>query len=304
MDSQEFQAEEFERNRTYLRTVAQRILGSSAEADDAVQEAWLRVSRSDTDAVENMRGWLTTIVSRICLDMLRTRRARHEELVDDWSFELDSSFAGAPEAGAGPEDEALRADAVGVALLVVLERLAPAERLAFVLHDMFGVPFEEIAPIVDRSVAATRQLASRGRRRVRGIGADEGGTDGGSPELEAERAGQRRVIDAFLAASREGDFTGLLQVLDPDVEFRSTRTSALDPTPTRGPGSGRGGADRARPRLAVRAPGPPRDRRRAPGLVVATEKRILTVLAMTIEDGKVKRMDVNVFAAAERPSLS
>src|SRR5690349_23197444 len=136
-----FQAEQFEQNRTYLRTVAQRILGSASEADDAVQEAWLRVNRSDAESIENMRGWLTTIVSRICLDMLRSRRARREDLVDDWSFELDQ-----PDPFPGPEDEALQADAVGIALLVVLERLSPAERLAFVLHDMFGVPFEEIAP--------------------------------------------------------------------------------------------------------------------------------------------------------------
>jgi RNA polymerase sigma-70 factor, ECF subfamily len=276
------QTEEFERNRLYLKTVAQRILGSPAEAEDAVQEAWLRVNRSDTDAVDNLRGWLTTIVSRICFDMLRTRRARREEPAEDWSFEFE------PDGGLGPENEALQADAIGVALLVVLDRLSPAERLAFVLHDMFGVPFEEIAPIVERSSAATRQLASRARRRVRGLGAD------------AEQASaERRVVEAFLAASRNGDFEGLLAVLDPDVEFRSTRTSIADPTPLEVHG-----------RDAVARTVVARGSRFAhlgryatvggrPGAVVATESRIISLVAMTIEDGLVKRMDVNVFPAAQ-----
>jgi RNA polymerase sigma factor (sigma-70 family) len=285
----EFQAEQFEQNRTYLTAVAQRILGSAAEADDAVQEAWLRVVRSDTDAVENMRGWLTTIVSRICLDMLRSRRARREEPFEDWSFELDQ-----PDPFPGPQDEALRADAVGVALLVVLERLTPAERLAFVLHDMFGVPFEEIAPIVERSLAATRQLASRGRRRVRGLAGDR----------DPERAAQRQVIDAFLAASRTGDFEGLLAVLDPDVEFRATRTSAVDPTPI----EARGQTDVARTVLARGAPFAHLARHAVvggrPGLVVATHARIITLVAMTIENGRVKRMDVNVFPDGDPGSPS
>jgi RNA polymerase sigma factor (sigma-70 family) len=165
MDAKEWQAEEFERNRTHLRAVAQRMLGSAAEADDAVQEAWLRLNRADTSEVENMRGWLTTVVSRICLDMLRSRQARREDLVEGWPDEpLVSLF----EDESNPEQEALMADSVGLAMLVVLDTLSPAERLAFVLHDMFGVPFEEIAPIVQRNAAATRQLASRARRRVRG----------------------------------------------------------------------------------------------------------------------------------------
>jgi RNA polymerase sigma factor (sigma-70 family) len=277
-------ADEFERNRVYLRTVAQRILGSPAEAEDAVQEAWLRVNRSDTDTVENMRGWLTTIVSRICLDMLRTRRARREEPVDDWSFALE------PDEAPGPETEALQADAVGVALLVVLDRLSPAERLAFVLHDMFGMPFEEIAPIVERSSAATRQLASRARRRVRGLGLD-------SDQASAER----RVVEAFLAASRDGDFEGLLSVLDPEVEFTATRTSVADPTPLEVHG-----------REAVARAVVARGARFAhlgryatvggrPGAVVATESRIISLVAMTIEGGVIKRMDVNVFPGAQRP---
>jgi RNA polymerase sigma-70 factor (ECF subfamily) len=289
----QFEAEQFERNRTYLRTVAERILGSPSEADDAVQEAWLRVSRADVDAVENMRGWLTTIVSRICLDMLRSRRARREDLVDDWSFELDDAVSPAT----APEAQALEADAVGVALLVVLDRLAPAERLAFVLHDMFGVPFDEIAPVVERSPAATRQLASRARRRVRGL-ADS------SESAASDLAAQRRVVEAFLAASREGDFDGLMAVLDPEIEFRANMTNLADPMPVAMTG-GAAVADRILARgsqfahLARLATVGGR-----PGIVVATNRSVLSLLAMTIEDGRVKRLDVMVFPAAERPRLS
>jgi RNA polymerase sigma-70 factor (ECF subfamily) len=288
----QFEAEQFERNRTYLRTVAERILGSPSEADDAVQEAWLRVSRADVDAVENMRAWLTTIVSRICLDMLRSRRARREDLVEDWSFELDEVVSAAP----APEAQALEADAVGVALLVVLDRLTPAERLAFVLHDMFGVPFDEIAPVVERSPAATRQLASRARRRVRGL-ADS------SETAASDLAAQRRVVEAFLAASREGDFDGLMAVLDPDVEFRANMTNLADPMPVAMTG-GAAVADRILARgsqfahLARLATVGGR-----PGIVVATSRSVLSLLAMTIEDGRVKRLDVMVFPAAQRPRL-
>jgi RNA polymerase sigma-70 factor (ECF subfamily) len=210
VDRDTWQTEQFERNRPHLRTVAYRMLGSGAEADDAVQEAWLRLSRADATGIENMQGWLTVIVSRICLDMLRARRARREELFEDW---LDAPIVTLEEP-TDPEQEAVMADSVGLALLVVLQTLGPAERLAFVLHDMFGVPFEEIAPIVERSVPATRQLASRARRRVRG----------GEPEAAAASlTEQRRVVEAFLAASRNGDFEALLEVLDPDVEFRVER---------------------------------------------------------------------------------
>src|SRR5690242_10387567 len=201
------QTEEFERNRERLRSVAYRMLGSLTEADDAVQEAWLRVNRADSDAIDNMRSWLTVIVSRVCLDMLRARRARHEELFEDALPQPIVTL----EDGTDPEREALVADSVGIALQVVLETLTPAERLAFVLHDMFGMSFEEIAPIVERSEPATRQLASRARRRVRGA------------EPSASAAGDkqhRAVIDAFLAASREGNFEALLEVLDPDVVMR------------------------------------------------------------------------------------
>jgi RNA polymerase sigma-70 factor (ECF subfamily) len=201
----DWQTEEFERNRQHLQTVAYRMLGSRSEAEDAVQEAWLRLSRSNTEAVENLAAWLTTVVARVSLDMLRSRRARREEYVP-----LPEPIVTIED---GPEDEAVLADSVGLALLVVLDTLTPAERLAFVLHDMFGMPFEEIAPIVDRSGAATRQLASRARRRVRGA----------TPRTDPDLREQRRVVDAFLAASRAGDFEALLKVLDPDVVFRADR---------------------------------------------------------------------------------
>jgi RNA polymerase sigma-70 factor (ECF subfamily) len=199
-------ARQFEDARPHLRAVAYRMLGSVTEADDAVQEAWLRLGRSDESALENLRGWLTTVVARVCLDLLRSRRARREDYVGSWLPEPIVSEA----AEADPEQEALLADSVGLALLVVLETLTPAERLAFVLHDMFGVPFEEIGEIVDRSPAAARQLASRARRRVRGA----------APQPDSDVARQREVVDAFLAASRAGDFEALIAVLDPEVVFR------------------------------------------------------------------------------------
>ena len=204
MDENKFLTERFEANRTHLRSVAYRMLGSRAEADDAVQEAWLRLSRADTSSVENLSGWLTTVTARVCLDMLRGRKARREE-------ELSPLV---PEPAIGQESvehDMLLADQVGAALLVVLETLEPAERLAFVLHDMFAVPFEQIAPIVGRSPAAARQLASRARRRVQGRSE--------TPEVDVTR--QREIVDAFLAASRGGDFDALLAVLDPDVVFRA-----------------------------------------------------------------------------------
>jgi RNA polymerase sigma factor (sigma-70 family) len=203
MNEQKFLAEQFEANRARLRAVAYRMLGSTSEVDDAVQEAWLRLSRSDTSDVANLAGWLTTVVARVCLDMLRARKSRREQPMGP----------DVPEPAASPESErdAEMADSVGAALLVVLETLAPAERLAFVLHDMFAVPFEEIAPIIGRTPAAARQLASRARRRVQG-----------TPVVaDADLSRQRKVVDAFLAASRGGDFEALLAVLDPDVVFRA-----------------------------------------------------------------------------------
>ena len=207
MTERDWLADRFEERRTRLRAVAYRMLGSLSEADDAVQEAWLRLNRTDSDAIENLDAWLTTVVARVSLNMLRARRTRREEPLEAQLPEpiLDRAD------GMNPEHEALLADSVGLALLVVLETLSPPERLAFVLHDMFAVPFEEIGPIVDRSPEAARQLASRARRRVQG--------EGKVPD--ADLATQRCVVDAFLAASREGDFEGLLAVLDPDVVLRA-----------------------------------------------------------------------------------
>jgi RNA polymerase sigma-70 factor (ECF subfamily) len=207
VDDGDTQADEFEQHRAHLRAVAYRMLGSVSEAEDAVQESWLRLKRTETSQVENMRGWLTTVVARVCLDLLRARRARRE---DGFGGELPEPIVTLPQEN-GPEDEALLADSIGLALLVVLDTLTPAERLAFVLHDMFGMPFGEIAPLVERSPAATRQLASRARRRVRGA----------TPAEEPDLRRQRRVVDAFLAAARAGDFDALVAVLDPDVVFRA-----------------------------------------------------------------------------------
>ena len=206
MDQHETLAEEFERNRPRVRAVAVRMLGSGAEADDAVQETWLRLARNDAGAVDNLGAWLTTVVSRVCLDQLRSRKARREE---DWDRH-DRELAGSP-GSVDPEEQALLADSVGAAMLAVLDTLPPAERVAFVLHDMFAVPFEQVAPLVDRSPAATRQLASRGRRRVQGRDA----------VVTDDAARQREVVRAFLAASREGDFAGLIALLDPSVVLRA-----------------------------------------------------------------------------------
>ena len=213
MDDDEAPAERFEENRLHLRAVAYRMLGSPSEADDAGQEAWLRLNRSATGGVENLRGWLTTVVARVCLDMLRSRKSRREEPLDARVPEPIVSR----EDGIDPEHEALLADAVGLALLVVLETLAPAERVAFVLHDMFDLPFDDIAPIVGRSPTAARQLASRARRRVQGA----------AMVPDADRTRQREVVDAFLAASRGGDFDALLALLDPDVVLRADSAAVL-----------------------------------------------------------------------------
>ena len=207
MHERDWLAERFEEQRTRLRAVAYRMLGSLSEADDAVQETWVRLSRSDADEIENLGGWLTTVVGRVSLNMLRSRRARREEPIDVRMPEPIVDRAD----GTDPEHEALLADSVGLALLVVLEKLSPAERLAFVLHDVFAVPYDEIAPIVDRSPEAARQLASRARRRIRG--------EDTVPDADLET--QREVLDAFVAAARDGDFEALLEVLDPDVVLRA-----------------------------------------------------------------------------------
>jgi RNA polymerase sigma factor (sigma-70 family) len=207
MEQQEWLAQQFEDHRPHLRAVAYRMLGSLNEADDAVQDAWIRLSRADTSEVENLGGWLTTIVARVALNMLRARKTRGEQALDVHVPDPIIDSAG----GTDPEHEALLADSVGLALLVVLETLTPAERLAFVLHDMFAVPFEEIAPIVERSPEATRQLASRARRRVRG-----------TPTVpDADLNAQWEVVEAFLAAARKGDFDALVAVLDPDAVLRA-----------------------------------------------------------------------------------
>ena len=277
MDERDRLAEPFEENRTHLRAVAYRMLGSLSEAEDAVQEAWLRLSRADTSEVENLKGWLTTVVARVCLDTLRSRKSRREEPL---GAHLPEPIA-KREDRADPEHEALLADSVGLALLVVLDTLTPAERLAFVLHDMFAVPFDEIAPIVRRSPAAARQLASRARRRVQGA----------PTAPHADLARQREVVDAFLAALRGGDFNGLLAVLDPDVVVRSD-AAAVAPDGSREVRGARTwaegalafsrGARFARPALV----------NGAVGVVRAPRGRLFRVVTFTITRGKIVQIDV------------
>src|SRR4051794_32206431 len=274
MNEHEVLAERFEANRTHLRAVAYRMLGSVSEADDAVQEAWLRLSRTDASRVENLGGWLTTVVARVSLDMLRSRNARREGPLEAHVPEPIVSSA----AGVDPEHEALIADSVGLALLVVLETLSPAERLAFVLHDMFGVPFDEIAPIVDRSPAAARQLASRARRRVRGA----------APVPDADLARQRQVVDAFLAAARDGDFDALVAVLDPDVVLRVDR----------GPGAShevRGAAAVAGQALTfaqLAALARPALVNGAAGFVVSRDGQPISVAGFTVTNGRIAEIDL------------
>jgi RNA polymerase sigma factor (sigma-70 family) len=275
MNERDYLAERFEAHRTHLRAVAYRMLGSLGDVDDAVQEAWLRLSRVEATGIDNLGGWLTTAVARVCLDMLRSRQRRREE-----PFTPD-----APEpvatgtSGSTPEQEALLADSVGLALLVVLDRLSPAERLAFVLHDMFSVPFEEIAPIVGRSEEATRQLASRARRRVRGGAA--------APDPDLVR--QREVVDAFLAALRGGDLEGLLAVLDPDLVVRT------DLAPPGAQAEVRGAAVWAKGAIAyghmarlVR----PALVNGAVGLVIAQRGRLSRALTFKIVNGKITEIEV------------
>ena len=236
MDERDWLAERFEENRPHLRAVAYRVLGSASEADDAVQETWLRLSRSGAGEVENLGGWLTTIVARVSLNMLRSRISRREEPMDPpvTGQPVSGGLAAGPLTGTDPEHEAVLADSVGLALLVVLDTLTPAERLAFVLHDMFAVPFEEIAPIVERSPAATRQLASRARRRVQQAEPQnpkepQNPEDPGEPEAERqpdEASRKREVVAAFLAASRDGNFEALLAMLDPDIVLRADAAAA------------------------------------------------------------------------------
>jgi RNA polymerase sigma-70 factor (ECF subfamily) len=276
MDEKDWLAERFEANRSRLRAVAYRMLGSMSEADDVVQDAWFRLSRSDTGAVENLDGWLTTVVGRLCLDALRSRHARREDALDP---HVPDPVVRREDA-VDPEEEALLADSVGMALLVVLDMLDPAERLAFVLHDMFGVPFDEIAPVVGRSPEATRQLASRARRRVQG-----GAT---TPDVDVRR--QREVVDAFLTAAREGNFEALVSVLDPDVVLRADAGPGAPLSAVRrgaetvGTGAMRF-ADPTRVHHPARVNG-------AAGAVVTVDGRLVSVMAFHIVDGKIAEIDV------------
>lgn len=273
MDNQNFLAGQFEAHRRHLQRVAYRMLGSSGEAEDAVQEAWLRLSRSDVAGIDNLGGWLTTVVARVCLDTLRSRKTRREE-----PLEGEPDDAPHHVVAGNPERDAELADNVGTALLIVLEALVPAERVAFVLHDMFDLPFEEIAPIVGRSTDAARQLASRARRRVRGS----------AKAAQPDVASQRRVVDAFLAAARSGDMAGLLAVLDPDVvlnaDAAATRLGGI--AELRGAqavaDSFKGKAAQARPALVDGAL----------GVVVAPQGRLLLVLNLVVDEGRITAIDV------------
>ena len=278
MNERDFLADRFEANRTHLHAVAYRMLGSVSEADDAVQEAWLRLSRrAEQDELDNLRAWLTTVVARICLDMLRSRRSRREESLDT---HLPDPIVSRDEE-ADPEHEALLADSVGLALLVVLETLTPAERLAFVLHDMFAVPFDEIAPIVDRSPAAARQLASPARRRVQGA----------APEPDTDLDRQREVVDAFLAASRGGDFEALVAVLDPDIVLRADG-GTLRPGATTELRGARAVAGQARRYAALARFARPALVNGAPGAVVAPGGRPYAVIGFTVRGGRIVEMDI------------
>jgi RNA polymerase sigma factor (sigma-70 family) len=275
---QQLLAQRFEEQRGHLRAVAYRMLGSLAEADDAVQEAWLRLSRTDTDDVANLAGWLTTVTGRICLDMLRSRTARREESLDVHLPDPVISY----DDGTDPEHEALTADAVGLALLVVLETLTPAERLAFVLHDLFGVPFTEIGPIVGRTPDAAKMLASRARRRVRS----------GSVEPDSDLRRQREVVDAFMAAARGGDLGALVELLDPDVVLRADMGAAApaDLTPLVV-----GAAAVAGRALLFAQPGGISERalvNGAAGVVTRRNGRLVAVLGFTIAHGKIAAIDV------------
>ena len=273
MDEREWLTERFEQHRPHLRAVAYRMLGSVQESDDALQEAWLRIRDHDPDRVENLQAWLTTVVGRVCLNMLRSRRARREE----GSVHVPDPVVSWEEDG--PQHEVLLADSVGLALLVLLESLTPAERLAFVLHDVFGVPFADIAAALDRSEAAAQQLASRARRRVRD-----------SPEPDRDLARQRRVVDAFFAASRDGDFEALLEVLDPDVELH------IDGGRLRADGSlALRGADAVAAHTATYAKLHPFVRpalvNGAAGAVVAPRGRVMSVMAFTVTHGRIVQID-------------
>jgi RNA polymerase sigma-70 factor (ECF subfamily) len=281
MDDREWLTERFEHHRPRLRAVAYRMLGSLGEADDALQEAWLRIRDQDPESVENLQAWLSTVVGRVCLNMLRSRQARREEHIPDPVVSLEGEE--------GPEDEALLAESLGLALLVVLESLSPAERLAFVLHDVFGVPFADIAGVLDRSEAAAQQLASRARRRVRQ-----------SPEPDPDLARQRRVVQAFFAASRDGDFAALLEVLDPEVQLR------IDGGTLRAEASlTLHGAEDVAAHTATYSKLYPFVRpalvNGAAGAIVAPRGRVMSVMAFTVTNGRIVRIDALVDPQRLRP---
>jgi len=278
MDERDLLGAWFEENRRHLKAVAYRMLGSAAEAEDAVQETWFRLSRTDTDRLENPAGWLTTVVGRVCLDMLRSRASRREDPV---GLVPDEGVVGGDSAGreADPEQQAVLADAVGLALLVVLEMLDPEERLAFVLHDMFGVPFDEIAPIVDRTPPAARQLASRARRRVRGA----------NPVPETDLVQRRAIVDAFLSAARGGDFDALIAVLAPDVVSRTDARGIGATPPVRGARAVAGGAVMFGP-IALSAQPVLVDG--LPGVLAAQHEHDRRVMTFRIEQGLITEIEV------------
>ncbi|MDX3581279.1 sigma-70 family RNA polymerase sigma factor [Streptomyces europaeiscabiei] len=280
MSGTEFLAGVFEEHRSHLRAVAYRMLGSLSDADDAVQEAWLKLNRSDVSGVQNLGGWLTTVVSRVCLDMLRSRATRREESLHDQDgrIRLPDPVVSGPN-GVDPEQEILVADSVGIALMIVLQTLSPAERLAFVLHDLFAVPFDEIGPVLGRTAASTRQLASRARRRV----------NGAAPVPDTDLARRRQVVDAFLTASRGGDFEALLAVLDPEVVARSDG-GALRPSLLR-----RGAAEVASQAITFARfaeAGYAALVNGTPGVVAVAEGRALSVMAFTIQGGRITAIDI------------
>ncbi|MCC3772419.1 sigma-70 family RNA polymerase sigma factor [Streptomyces sp. UNOC14_S4] len=275
MDEKDLLAERFEAYRPHLRAVGYRMLGSLSEADDAVQEAWLRLSRSDAEDIGNLGGWLTTVVGRVCLDMLRSRGSRGEEPLD--TVQVPDPLVSDVD-GADPEQQALVADSVGLALLVVLETLAPAERLAFVLHDMFGVPFDQIAPMVGRTPAAARQLASRARRRVRA----------GAPAPDPDLARQRQVVDAFLTASRGGDFDALVALLDPEVLLRAD-TGQGATREVRGPAAV---ANQALLFRAVARFARPVLVNGTVGILTAPDGEAVAIMGLTIVEGRIRTIEI------------
>ncbi|MFE0042373.1 sigma-70 family RNA polymerase sigma factor [Streptomyces albireticuli] len=284
MSEKDVLARRFEEHRPHLRAVAYRMLGSLGEAEDAVQEAWFKLNRSDTSGVENLAGWLTTVVGRVCLDMLRSRATRREEPLEDEEgrVRLPDPVLSGPD-GPDPEREILLADSVGLALMIVLQELGPAERLAFVLHDMFAVPFDEIAPVLGRTPASARQLASRARRRVQGAAP--------APDTDpaAALAERRTVVDAFLTAARGGDFEALVAVLDPEIVARSDGGALLPSALRRGAAEVASQAitfarfaEAARPALV----------NGTPGVVAIAQGRVMSVMSFTVRDGKVTALDI------------